>query len=162
MPDSLRPHGLQPTRLLRPWDFPGKSTGVGCHCLLRQYISGSIYLTFIFIYLFGCNCSSVVAHVIFDKRLIYPSLGIKPRPPVLGVQSLSHWTTREVSQVQFPQRVNHLASHEEKWGASPSFTKLGREPGVLKFNQAPQYSVLSLSATSAVPTACMFFTFQGC
>ena len=26
---------LQPTRLLRPWDFPGKSTGVGCHCLLR-------------------------------------------------------------------------------------------------------------------------------
>ena len=28
------PHGLQPTRLLHPWDFPGKSTGVGCHCLL--------------------------------------------------------------------------------------------------------------------------------
>ena len=25
---------LQPTRLLRPLDFPGKSTGVGCHCLL--------------------------------------------------------------------------------------------------------------------------------
>ena len=33
--DSKRPHGLQRTRLLRPWDFPGKSTGVGCHCLLR-------------------------------------------------------------------------------------------------------------------------------
>ena len=32
--DPQRPHGLQPTRLLRPWDFPGKSTGVGCHCLL--------------------------------------------------------------------------------------------------------------------------------
>ena len=29
--DSPRPHGLQPTRLLCPWDFPGKSTGVGCH-----------------------------------------------------------------------------------------------------------------------------------
>src|SRR5574337_935328 len=27
-------NGLQPTRLLGPWDFPGKSTGVGCHCLL--------------------------------------------------------------------------------------------------------------------------------
>ena len=31
--DSSRSHGLQPTRLLRTWDFPGKSTGVGCHCL---------------------------------------------------------------------------------------------------------------------------------
>ena len=30
-----RPHGLQPSRLLHPWDFPGKSTGVGCHCLLK-------------------------------------------------------------------------------------------------------------------------------
>ena len=28
-----RPHGLQPTSLLRPWDFPGKSTGVGWHFL---------------------------------------------------------------------------------------------------------------------------------
>ena len=29
---SSWPHGLQPTGLLCPWDFPGKSTGVGCHC----------------------------------------------------------------------------------------------------------------------------------
>ena len=36
MSNSSRPHGLQPTRLLRPWDFPGKSTGVGCHCLLHR------------------------------------------------------------------------------------------------------------------------------
>ena len=34
--DSSRRHGLQPTRLLHPWDFPGKSTGVGCHCLTNQ------------------------------------------------------------------------------------------------------------------------------
>ena len=50
-PNSPRPHGLHPPRLLRPWDFPGKSrlppgsaipgilqarknTGLGCHCLL--------------------------------------------------------------------------------------------------------------------------------
>ena len=36
MSDSSRPHGLQPTRLLCPWDFPGKRTGVGCHCLLQE------------------------------------------------------------------------------------------------------------------------------
>ena len=34
-----RPHGLQPTRLLRPWDFLGKSTGVACHCLLRVLLT---------------------------------------------------------------------------------------------------------------------------
>ena len=28
--DPQQPHGLQPSRLLCPWDFPGKSTGVGC------------------------------------------------------------------------------------------------------------------------------------
>ena len=33
--DSQRPHGLQPSRFLCPWGFPGKSTGVGCHCLLQ-------------------------------------------------------------------------------------------------------------------------------
>ena len=37
VPDSLRPHGLQHTRLLCPWDFPGKDTGVGCHFLLQNY-----------------------------------------------------------------------------------------------------------------------------
>ena len=29
------PHGLYPTRLLCPWDSPGKNTGVGCPFLLR-------------------------------------------------------------------------------------------------------------------------------
>ena len=33
--DSLQPHGLQPARLLCPWDSPGKNTRVGCHFLLQ-------------------------------------------------------------------------------------------------------------------------------
>ena len=33
--DSLQPHEQQPTRLLCPWDSPGKNTGVGCHFLLQ-------------------------------------------------------------------------------------------------------------------------------
>ena len=36
VPDSLWPHGLQPTRLLCLWDFPGKDTGMGCHFLLQE------------------------------------------------------------------------------------------------------------------------------
>ena len=33
--DSVQPHRRQPTRLPRPWDSPGKNTGVGCHFLLQ-------------------------------------------------------------------------------------------------------------------------------
>ena len=35
MSDSVRSHRRQPTRLPRPWDSPGKNTGVGCHFLLQ-------------------------------------------------------------------------------------------------------------------------------
>ena len=33
--DSVRPHRRQPNRLPRPWDSPGKNTGMGCHFLLQ-------------------------------------------------------------------------------------------------------------------------------
>ena len=36
MSNSARPHRWQPTRLPRPWDSPGKNTGVGCHFLLQR------------------------------------------------------------------------------------------------------------------------------
>ena len=42
--NSQRPHGLQPTRLLHSWDFPGKSTGVWCHCLLQHHSSNASIL----------------------------------------------------------------------------------------------------------------------
>ena len=35
MSNSVQPHGRQPTRLPRPWDSPGKNTGVGYHFLLQ-------------------------------------------------------------------------------------------------------------------------------
>ena len=35
MSDSVRPHRRQPTRLCRPWDSPGKNSGVGCHFFLQ-------------------------------------------------------------------------------------------------------------------------------
>ena len=41
---TQRPHGLQPTRLLHPWDFPGKSTGVGCPYCLLSIASVVLYL----------------------------------------------------------------------------------------------------------------------
>ena len=39
--DSLQPHGLQPARLLCPWNFSGKNTGVSCHFPLIFPTQGS-------------------------------------------------------------------------------------------------------------------------
>ena len=64
---SSWPHGLHPSRLLRPWDFPGKRTGVGRHCLLHfqslpSYYSDTLsscylFLNFIEIQLWHMNSS---------------------------------------------------------------------------------------------------------
>ena len=55
--DSSRPHGLQPTRLPHPWDFPGESTGVGCHCLLQwlKTLQTYYFTASLFRVLYGCN-----------------------------------------------------------------------------------------------------------
>ena len=44
---TQQPHGLQPSRLLHPWDFPGKSTGVGCHYLLQRHQDNDYYKVFL-------------------------------------------------------------------------------------------------------------------
>ena len=44
MSNTSWPHGLQPTRLLHPWDFPGKSTRVGCHRLTSDFHFHSWFL----------------------------------------------------------------------------------------------------------------------
>ena len=41
---TLRDHRQQPTRLPRPWDSPGESPGVGCHCLLHSFLL-ALYFT---------------------------------------------------------------------------------------------------------------------
>ena len=59
--DSVQPHGLQPTRLLRPWDFPGKSTEVGCHHLLHNELLLS----------FRKECISVGPNEVDEPRAYY-------------------------------------------------------------------------------------------
>ena len=41
------PRGLPPTRLLCPWDFPGKSTRVGRHCLLHWFMRHQSLINFL-------------------------------------------------------------------------------------------------------------------
>ena len=54
--DSVRPHRRQPTRLHRPWDSPGKNTGVGCQFLLLQSTYLSVITNFIIYDLSPFNC----------------------------------------------------------------------------------------------------------
>ena len=44
------PPGLQPSRLLCPWDFPGKTTGVGCHFLLQGIFLNQGSNTYLFLW----------------------------------------------------------------------------------------------------------------
>ena len=74
MSDSVRPHRWQPTRLPRPWDSPGKNTGVGCHCLLqcmkvkseREVAQLSLTLSDPM----DCSLSGFSIHGIFQARVL--------------------------------------------------------------------------------------------
>ena len=68
--DPQRTHGLQPSRLLHPWDFPGKSTGVGCHCLLRWATAKSLQSCPTLCDPIDGSLSGSSAHEIFQARVL--------------------------------------------------------------------------------------------
>ena len=74
MSDSVRPHGLQPTRLLRPWDSPGKNTGVGCHFLLQ------------------CRKVKSKSEVTQSCLLATPWTAANQAPPSMGFSRQEHWS----------------------------------------------------------------------
>ena len=64
--DSSRPHELQPTRFLCPWDFPGKSTGVGCYGSIKM-IFFSIYI-FLILYNNWGVCAHKHTHTVVNRK----------------------------------------------------------------------------------------------
>ena len=77
--DPWRPHGQQPIMFLRPWGFPGKSTGVGCHCLLWDWKWGD-----------GKRYSVQIEMISYKKRIAGP--GSMQDTGSLG---LVHWDDTE-------------------------------------------------------------------
>ena len=75
MSDSVRPHRRQPTRLPRPWDSPGKNTGVGCHFLLQCM---------------KVKSESEVAHSC--PTLATPWTAAYQAPPFMGFSSQKYWS----------------------------------------------------------------------
>ena len=100
--DPQRPHGLQPSRLLHPWDFPGKSTGVGCHCLLCKW------------------CYKIIKHVssltIFITMV---SSGFEPRNliafPELENLCLENLIFDRISQALWNKRIREPIYLERFW-----------------------------------------------
>ena len=66
MSNSLRPHELQHTRLLCPWDSPGQNTGVGCHFLLHTIILENENVSH------SVVSNSLQSHGLQPARLLYP------------------------------------------------------------------------------------------
>ena len=102
MSDSVRPHRWQPTRLPRPWDFPGKNTGVGCHFLLQcvkvKSESEVAQSCPTLCNPIDCSLPGSSVHEIFQARVLewatfpspgdLPNPGIEPRSPTLQTGAL--------------------------------------------------------------------------
>ena len=106
--DSLWPHGLQTTRLLHPWDFPGTSTGVGCQCLLC--LMGHRIIIFFCSCCFWSNLMYLAAKVIC---LLHNCL----KSQVIRLESL--WITCKPSfpmmKVEYGYSLGYLKVNKVKW-----------------------------------------------
>ena len=91
MSNSVWPHRRQPTRLPRPWDSPGKNTGVGCHFLLQ------------------CMKVKMKVKLLSRVRLFAtPWTTSYQAPPSMGFSRQEYW-----SGVPLPSPTKFLLSH--KW-----------------------------------------------
>jgi len=89
--DSSRPHGLQPPRLLCPWDFLGKSTGVGCHCLLWLYPSTSLYIHSIIFWELDIETLTKNLHLYTLKIIVIYNRTIKKESKICGSPLHNYW-----------------------------------------------------------------------
>ena len=89
--DSYQPHGLQPTRLLRPWDFPGKSTGVGCHCLLSITNSPSLLILMSIELVMPSNYFILCCPLLLPSS-IFPSITVFSSESPLQIRWPKYWS----------------------------------------------------------------------
>ena len=74
---TLRPQRRQPTRRPRPWDSPGKNTGVGCHFLLQCM---------------KVKSESEVTHSFRVRPLATPWTAAFQAPPSMGFSRQEYWS----------------------------------------------------------------------
>ena len=119
--DSLRPYGLQPARLLCPWDSPGKNAGVGCHALLQGIfptqgsnpsltspaLAGRLFTTSLtWEALRAFETKSTREVIRLSQTLCDPTDGSLPRSSVYGMfqATVLEWAAISFSELQ--RRIN--------------------------------------------------------
>ena len=96
MSDSVRPHRRQPTRLPRPWDSPGKNTGVGCHFLLQ--------------------CIKVKVKSLSHVWLFAtPWTAAYQTPPSIGVSRQEYWSGLPLPSLIIRRSIQEWASQYCEW-----------------------------------------------
>ena len=121
---SVRPQRLQPTRLPRPWDSPGKNTGVGCHFLLQCMKVKVKLLSCVQLFATPMDCSlpGSSVHGIFQARVLewgaiafsVSLLDLQMKP--LGKRVLSAWLKINSPKLHLAlSRLQFTASRASAW-----------------------------------------------
>ena len=139
MSDSAQPHRRQPTRLPRPWDSPGKNTGVGCHFFLQCM---------------EVKSESEVAQSC--PTLATPWTAAYQAPPSTGFSRHEYWSGVPLPS---PEHASYswlimviVTIGDWKW----EFAKLLREPLLCVFGQVHCYFVCILPYS----TSCIIFLLE--
>ena len=130
------PNSLQPTRLLYPWDFPGKDTGVSCHFLLQGNFPTQ-----------GLNPALLYCRQILYQLSYNGSPGNASGPLKFGPFLRVKWfqgTT--IKQAYFPaplaSKWGHITNFHQSnwiWDSRHSQGTIWKEPGFLKHLMEESY-----------------------
>ena len=112
MSDSPWPHRRQPTRLPRPWDSPGKNTGVGCHFLLQ--------------------CMKVKSEREAAQLCLTLSDPMDCSPPGPSIHGIFQARVLEWGAIAFSDHIGKEG--QKKWNRQKPYSGQGRELGVREVN----------------------------
>ena len=102
MSNSARPHRRQPTRLPRPWDSPGKNTGVGCHFLL-QCMKGKRESDTTLSGPMDCSPPGSSVHGIFQARVLEWGASAFSKQALGLCINIYHWERMKTDRQTFPR-----------------------------------------------------------